>query len=299
MTAHDRAMDTLVASDWQDYRLIDSGGGEKLEQAGPFRFIRPEPHALWTRRHDNEWRAADAVFTGDEDEDGGRWRFHRTLPQHWPMQWDGLRFLSRPTPFRHLAFFPEHSVHWRFAEDALKDTGGGEAPEVLNLFGYTGLASLACARAGARVTHVDASKRAIGFARENAEEAGLITAPVRWICDDALAFVQREARRERRYSGIVLDPPKFGRGPKGETWRLEESLHGLLRACAGLLAEPGAGPRFIVLTVYAVRMSALALVQIAEDATGLSGGWTFGEMALAHADDDRLLPTAMYARWRG
>lgn len=295
----------LVADDWRDYQLLDSGAGEKLEQVGPYRFVRPEPQALWApRRAKKEWARADAVFSSaaTEDEDAGRWKLNRELPESWPIRWDDLTFLSRPTPFRHLAFFPEHSVHWRFARESLKGRGKGEQPEVLNLFGYTGLASLACAKAGAKVTHVDASKRAIGYARENQSAAGLSEAPIRWICDDALAFVQREIRRGRRYDGIILDPPKFGRGPNGEVWRLEAQLPELLSGCAALLREnpddPASASGFLIATIYAVRLSFIALAQLSQDVfAGAGGEWSFGEMALAHAGDERLLPTALYARW--
>lgn len=303
MTA--RAPELLIADDWQDYRLLDSGNGGKLEQVGPYRFVRPEPQALWAPLLPaDDWDRADAVFTGNagDDEDGGRWRFNRELPESWTLKWDDLRFLSRPTPFRHLAFFPEHSVHWRYARAWLKGRKGGQ-PEVLNLFGYTGLASLACASAGARVTHVDASKKAIGFGRDNQREAGLDSAPIRWICDDALTFVKREIRRGRRYDGIILDPPKFGRGPGSETWRLEENLPELLDACQTLLRVDaelrGSARGFFIATVYAVRLSYLALDQTAQQAfAGCGGAWQCGEMALPHAHDARLLPTAIFARWR-
>lgn len=301
MTA--RAPELLIADDWTDYRLLDSGDGRKLEQVGAFRFVRPEPQALWrTTLPQSEWDSADAVFAGagSEEDDAGRWRFNRTLPESWPLQWDDIRFLSRPTPFRHLAFFPEHSVHWRFARECLK-THAGDQPEVLNLFGYTGLASLACAKAGAKVTHVDASKKAIGFARENQREAGLAEAPIRWICDDALGFVKRELRRGRRYDGVILDPPKFGRGPNGATWRLEEHLPELLDACQTLLrtdADDRASARgFMIATVYAVRLSYLALAQTAQQMF-IGGSWEIGEMALPHQGRDLLLPTAIFARWR-
>lgn len=301
MTA--RAPEILIADDWRDYRLLDSGNGGKLEQVGPYRFVRPEPQALWSPASPgSEWDAADAIFapSAAEDDDAGRWRFNRELPQSWPLRWDDIAFVSRPTPFRHLAFFPEHSVHWRFARECLA-AHRGEQPEVLNLFGYTGLASLACAKAGARVTHVDASKKAIGFARDNQAAAGLNEAPIRWICDDALAFVKRELRRGRRYHGVILDPPKFGRGPNGETWRLENDLPELLHLCASLLrADPddAASARgFMIATVYAVRLSYLALAQTAQE--HFSGGvWQVGEMALPHANRDLLLPTAIFARWR-
>lgn len=298
------APEILIADDWQDYRLLDSGNGGKLEQVGPYRFVRPEPQALWSPSRDSsEWDAADAIFAPSAaDEDSGRWRFNRELPQSWPMKWSDLKFISRPTPFRHLAFFPEHSVHWRFARECLAAHAGAQ-PEVLNLFGYTGLASLACASAGARVTHVDASKKAIGFAKDNQGAAGLGDTSIRWICDDALTFVKREIRRGRRYDGIILDPPKFGRGPEGETWRLEENLFELLDACQTLLrTDPNnraTAQGFFIATVYAVRLSYLALAQTAEQAFEDAGGaWEIGEMALPHEGRDLLLPTAIFARWR-
>ena len=297
--------DVLVADDWRDYKILDSGEGEKLEQVGPYRFVRPDAQALWRKRLDaREWQKADAIFTGGsgDDEDGGRWKFNRELPQSWPLAWDNIRFVGRPTPFRHLAFFPEHSVHWRFAREALLNHKRDTQPEVLNLFGYTGLASLVCAEAGAKVTHVDASKKAIGFARENQAAAALENKPIRWIVDDALTFVQREIRRGRRYDGIILDPPKFGRGPNGETWRLEEQLRDLLEACATLLREdandPASARGFMIATVYAVRLSFLALEQTMRDALPQGGEWQAGDMALAHASDERVLPTAIFARWK-
>lgn len=303
MTA--RAPEILIADDWADYRLLDSGNGGKLEQVGPYTFVRPEPQALWTPALSAaEWDGADAIFApaSTDDDEAGRWRFNRELPQSWELHWDDIAFLSRPTPFRHLAFFPEHSVHWRFARDCLKAHGGAQ-PEVLNLFGYTGLASLVCAKAGARVTHVDASKKAIGFARDNQNAASLSEAPVRWICDDALTFVKRELRRGRRYDGIILDPPKFGRGPDGETWRLESDLPALLEACQTLLRtdanDRASAKGFMIATVYAVRLSYLALAQTAQQIFGGCGGaWQLGEMALPHAERDLLLPTAIFARWR-
>jgi 23S rRNA (cytosine1962-C5)-methyltransferase len=302
MTAH--APKILIADDWRDYQILDSGNGGKLEQVGPYRFVRPEPQALWTPAlAPAEWDSADAIFapSSGDDEDGGRWRFNRELPQSWPLKWGDLSFLSRPTPFRHLAFFPEHSVHWRFARECLSAHIGPQ-PEVLNLFGYTGLASLACAKAGAKVTHVDASKKAIGFARDNQREAGLAAAPIRWICDDALAFVKREVRRGRRYDGVILDPPKFGRGPDGETWRLESGLPELLDACQRLLRhspdDRASARGFMVATVYAVRLSYIALGQVARQF--FEGGvWESGEMALPQADRDLVVPTAIFARWRG
>ncbi|MBY0564595.1 MAG: class I SAM-dependent methyltransferase [Hyphomonadaceae bacterium] len=302
MTA--RAPEILIADDWADYRLLDSGNGGKLERVGPYTFVRPEPQALWAPALSaGAWDNADAIFapSGADDDEAGRWRFNRELPPSWTLKWDDIAFLSRPTPFRHLAFFPEHSVHWRFARACLAAHSGAQA-EVLNLFGYTGLASLVCAKAGAKVTHVDASKKAIGFARDNQAAAGLSEAPIRWICDDALGFVKREVRRGRRYDGIILDPPKFGRGPDGETWRLEEDLPELLDACQMLLCtdvgDRASARGFLIATVYAVRLSYLALAQTAQQMFE-GGEWEAGEMCLPHAERDLLLPTAIFARWRG
>lgn len=297
----------LTADDWSDYRLLDSGSGRKLEQVGKFVFDRPEPQALWRPRLPAaRWAKADAVFApaAGDDEEAGRWKFTKPLPEQWPLSWDGLRFICRPTPFRHLAFFPEQSVHWRFAQTALKAWRGEGRAKVLNLFGYTGLASLVAARAGAEVTHVDASKKSIGFARENQAAAGLGEAAIRWIVDDAHGFVRRELRRGKRYDGVILDPPKFGRGPQGETWRLEEGLSELLADCCALTRrdpeKPETAAGFVVATVYAVRLSVLALAETAREALGSDhGAWEIGEMALPHAGDARLLPTAIFARWRG
>ena len=278
MPAHDDPK-TLIADDWDDYLLLDSGGRKKLERVGPYTFVRPEPQALWRpRMAPDVWAKAHAVFSGDdEDDEAGRWRVTTAIAPTWPIEWNGLKFLSRVTPFRHLAFFPEHSVHWRDLEKTLA-ARGADAPqaEVLNLFAYTGLASLAAARAGARVTHVDASKKSIGFARENQQAAGLNEAPIRWIVDDALAFAQREVRRNRRYDAILLDPPKYGRGPNGEIWKLEEGLGALLEACTAMLAPGG----LLILTIYAVRLSGIAVREAVRDFLP-NATLEFGDMALA------------------
>jgi 23S rRNA (cytosine1962-C5)-methyltransferase len=288
----------LLADDWQDYALIDSGDGEKLERFGPWRFVRPDSQAYWPKRLDpGQWRA-DATFSGREGEDLGRWRFDRRVPEAWPMRWGRVAFHARCTPFRHLGVFPEQSVHWRWCEEALREARPrpDRRPRVLNLFGYTGIASLVCAQAGAAVTHVDASKKAIGHARENQSVAGLDGAPIRWIADDALKFVEREVRRGARYEGIILDPPKHGRGPAGEVWKLEEGLMPLLRACAALLSEEAL---FMVATVYAVRLSFLAIDNaMAAALDGRGGIMEAGEMAIPEEGSGRLLPTAIHARWR-
>lgn len=291
----------------EGYALLDSGEGRKLERFGPHAFDRPDGQAIWAPTAADRWRA-DAVFesgAANPDGEAGEWRFRKgAAPEAWPMRWGGVRFFGRCTAFRHMGVFPEHAVHWQTAAELIKGSGrtGEHAPKVLNLFGYSGVMSLVCAEAGAQVTHVDASPKAIGYGRENAQLSGLADKPIRWLCEDAMRFVEREARRGNRYDGIVLDPPKHGRGPKGEIWRLEEGLGPLLRACCGLLSDR---PLFLITTVYAVRMSFLALGQAlgdelarleAERGRALGGRLEWGEMAIA-GTDGRLLPTALHARW--
>jgi 23S rRNA (cytosine1962-C5)-methyltransferase len=286
----------LVADGWSDYALLDSGDGWKLERVGPYRFARPEPQALWRPRTATDQWKVDARFSpaADEAEEMGRWRMTRPIPESWPVAWGDVRFLARCTPFRHLGFFPEQASQWTWMRARL-----APGSRVLNLFGYTGVASLVAAKAGAEVTHVDASKKAIGFARENQKLAGLDDRPIRWIVDDALAFVKREARRGRHYDGVILDPPKFGRGPDGETWRIEADLHTLLGALPAILAEPGARPTFVIATLYALRLSHLALARTLSDAlAGLGGVIEAGDMALAEEKTEKLLPTALFARWQ-
>ena len=290
----------LMADDWLDYALIDSGDGEKLERFGPYIFVRPDSQALWPRRLSEKDWTFDAAFSGQESEEMGRWRFIKRVPETWPISWDGITFHARCTPFRHLGLFPEQSVHWRWCRDLIKARvkhQPNNPPKILNLFGYTGVASLVCAKAGAAVTHVDASKKAVGFARENQALAGLDEKPIRWIVDDALKFVEREVRRGKRYDGIILDPPKHGRGPTGEIWKLEEGLGKLLSACNQLLNDDAL---FLVATVYAVRLSFLALDNSLSAALGLRAGLReAGEMAIPEQGSGRALPTAIFARWSG
>src|SRR6185437_16121719 len=215
-----------------DYALLDSGAGEKLEQYGPYRIVRPERQAIWQRAlRAKEWNNVDAVFTGDTDEEGmGRWRFPKTpLGETWPMRHDGIDYLGRFTSFRHVGVFPEQASHWDHMAGLIRDAR--RPVKVLNLFGYTGLASLVAARAGAEVTHVDASKKAIGWARENQLMAGLGDKPIRWICEDAMKFAEREERRGSRYDIILFDPPSYGRGPKGEVWQFFEDVPRLADLC--------------------------------------------------------------------
>ena len=279
---------------WADYALLDSGGGRKLERYGPYKVVRPEPQCLWTPRlAPGAWDAADAVFDPTDEEDAGRWRFNGRPKEVWPLSWGEARFNGRFTAFRHLAFFPEQAANWTWLDAAVRGAGG--QPRVLNLFGYTGVASLVMAAAGAAVTHVDASKKAVAWARENAELSGLAERPIRWITEDARKYVAREVRRGSKYEGIILDPPKYGRGPGGEVWRLFEDLPELAGLCAELLSE---NAKFLVLNAYAERISGAALAGLlAEKLAGRGGRIEWGELALVEERGDRAIGMSFFARW--
>ncbi|WP_305308027.1 class I SAM-dependent methyltransferase [Phenylobacterium sp.] len=283
---------------WADYGLLDSGDGKKLERYGPYTVVRPEPQCLWAPRLDPEvWAAADAVFDPSDEEDAGRWRFQGAPLEAWPMAWRQAKFNARFTAFRHLAFFPEQAANWEWLEARVRSQiqAQVEPPRVLNLFGYTGVASLVCAAAGAAVTHVDASKKAIAMARENAQLSDLADRPIRWICEDARRYVQREVRRGSRYEGIILDPPKYGRGPTGEVWRLFEDLPELSALCAELLSENAS---FLILNAYAARISGAALASLMAERLAERGGTIeWGELALAEESGKREIGLSFYARW--
>jgi 23S rRNA (cytosine1962-C5)-methyltransferase len=281
----------LTTRGLDDYALLDSGSGRKLERFGSLLLDRPEEQATWTRSlASEEWERADAVFTGDVDEEGaGRWKRRPGLADSWACRHGPVRFACRFTSFRHVGAFPEQEAHWSFMRKRLLEAR--QAPSLLNLFGYTGLASLIAAEAGAEVVHVDASKKAIAWARENHALSGLEDKPIRWIVDDAVKFAAREVRRRRRYDGILLDPPKYGRGPKGEVWDLFHNLPEMLALCRDLV-KPQTG--FIILTAYAIRASFLSLQRLCEEVFG--SGVEAGELALEESGG-RLLATSLFCRW--
>ena len=281
-------LQTLVAEPWPDWGLIDSGNGRKLERYGPYTVVRPEPQAMWEPASD-AWDP-DATFVPASDEEGGgRWVRHRDVPAKWELSRGPVRFDASLTPFRHLGFFPDMAPQWDWMRERAADA------DVLNLFGYTGVGTLLLSEAGARLVHVDASKKSVEQGKENARLSRVAENPIRWMVDDAGKFTAREVRRERRYDGILLDPPKFGRGPTGEVWRLEENLAPLLADCRKLLDE---NSRFLVLTVYAVRMSALAIGELVKQTFSDLGGMVeAGEMAVREEARRLLLPTAIFARW--
>lgn len=292
----------LESSHWTDYALLDSGDGLKLERFGNYVFVRPESQAMWKRALDVEWKQAHAIFQPTGEESGGHWDIKKKVEEKWEMRYildpslvtkGELRFWGMTTPGRHLGVFPEVASHWDWFSGLIAQSK--KESNVLNLFGYTGLATLAAAHAGAKVTHVDASKKSVSWARDNQALSNLTERPIRWIVDDALKFVQREVRRGTKYDGIILDPPKFGRGPKGEVWEVYKSLPNLLEACRECLSD---NPLFVVTTIYAVRASAIHVAQAMEDMMdGFEGKIEMGELVTREQSAGRLLSQAVYAKW--
>lgn len=284
----------LEAKHWQDYELLDSGDGLKLERFGKYTFARPESQAMWSRALPKSiWEDAHGVFQPTGEESGGHWVIKKKVDEKWIMNYGDLKFWAMTTPGRHLGVFPEVASHWDFMADSIQKTGS--RPNVLNLFGYTGLASLAAAAAGASVTHVDASKKSVSWARENQELSGLGDRPIRWIVEDTVKYVQREIKRGMKYDGIILDPPKFGRGPKGEVWEVYKSLPNLLEMCRQCLSD---NPLFVIVTVYAVRASAIHVAQAVNEMMKRYEGETdSGELVTREKSANRLLSQAVYARW--
>lgn len=287
-------MPALTASACQDYELLDSGGGRKLERFGPMTLIRPEAQAAWRPALSAAtWDAAHAAFQ-PVGKEGGQWVVRRPLPPRWEMRCQGLRFWVQVSESRQVGVFPENAAHWQWIADQVRPAG--RPLHVLNLFGYTGLASLAAAQAGAQVTHVDASKKVVVWARENQALSGLQDRPIRWIVEDALTYLRREQRRGVRYDGIVLDPPAFGRGPAGEVWTFERLFDELCQACRAVLSR---APLFVVATVYTKGVTAAALhAALATMLAGLSGQVELGELTTVERSAGRVLHNALYARWR-
>ncbi|MFA5898694.1 MAG: class I SAM-dependent methyltransferase [Hyphomicrobium sp.] len=287
-------LELIETAGFPDYALIDSGNGRKLERFGAIVVDRPEPQALWTpQAGESAWRRAHAVFSGDDDEDKGRWRVDKPVPESWPVKVGKATVLCRLASFRHMGLFPEQMPHWEWMLERIAEKRG-EPARVLNLFAYTGAASLMAAAAGAHVTHVDASKKAITWAKENQAASGLGAAPVRWMLDDAAKFVAREVRRGKTYDIVLVDPPKFGRGPDGEVWDLFTSLPPLMKDCAALLAPDAS----LALTVYAIRASALAFDQLCREVlAGRGGRFASGELAIRETNGTRAVPTSLFTRW--
>lgn len=278
----------LVSHPWADYELLDSGDGMKLERFGAVTLARPETQALWRRRLDS-WGRADGTFTVEEGK--GRWQMKREVPQEWQAAWKDVRMALRLGSAKHTGLFPEQEPNWQWLRER---AGALRASAVLNLFGYTGLASIVAAKAGATVTHVDASKQTLDWAHENARLSGLPDDAVRWMPDDALAFVKREVRRKAKYDGIILDPPAFGRGPKGEVWHIEQDLPALLPLIKDLLSDEDGS--FFLISGYAAGYAARSLAQAVESAFGPVSG-TAGELHIQESGSDRVVPSGIYCRF--
>jgi 23S rRNA (cytosine1962-C5)-methyltransferase len=284
----------LSSPDWEDYELLDSGDGRKLERFGPYVLNRPEPRATWRPALSTaEWESAHAVFQPTSKDGSGQWRLDRHIDRPWTMRYRGMRFQAQVTDSRHVGVFPENATHWDWIAEQIRTA---QRPiQALNLFGYTGLATLAAAQAGAKVTHVDALRQAVHIAQKNQALSGMDDAPIRWIVDDALKFVRREGRRGVEYEGIVMDPPKFGRGPKGEVWEFSKLFSTLCTACRAILSQR---PRFIVVTAYTREVSPTTLHQAVDDMmAGYEGTITAGELATIEQSAGRIIPNAAFARW--
>lgn len=285
-------MQVLVQEGFPDYELIDTGDGMRLERYGKYRIARPDPQVLW-RKHapDHLWKRVDALF--DKTAEKGQWKVFSKLPENWIIRYNDLRFLARLTPFKHTGIFPEQALMWDWATDIIKKSH--RKPKVLNLFGYTGIASVAAAKAGAQVTHVDASKPSISWAHENMKASGLPGDAIRWILEDASKFTKREANRGNLYDGIIMDPPVYGHGPKKEAWDFYKHLPFLLENCKKILTPQ---PLFFLINAYAISSSAIMLGNIMDDLMSSYKGTTeYGELALKESFGKRLLSTGIYARW--
>jgi len=296
----------ITAANWQDYQLLDCGDGMKMEQWGPHTLVRPDPQILWPRSggargrthragsHDG-WTGWDGFYHRSPS-GGGKWEFHKKLPDHWTIRYGALTFRIHPTSFKHTGLFPEQAVNWEWLAGKIRAArGAGRVVSVLNLFGYTGAATVAAAHAGASVCHVDAAEGMVKWCRENAALCGLADAPIRYLVDDCLKFVRREQKRGRRYDAIIMDPPTYGRGSTGEMWKLEDHLWELLSECGRLLSDR---PLFFLINAYTARLSPTVVVNLLDGLLRPAGGRiTGGEVGLPIKSDGRVLPCGIFGRW--
>ena len=293
----------LLADRWQDYQLLDCGDGMKMEQWGPYTLVRPDPQIIWPRNAGalrrggphGGWEGWDGYYHRSET-GGGKWEFRQKLPEQWNIGYGGLTFRIHPTSFKHTGLFPEQAVNWDwFTKKIRAAKAAGREVSVLNLFGYTGAASVAAAAAGASVCHVDAAEGMVKWCKENAALSGLAAAPVRYITDDCLKFVRREIKRGRRYDALIMDPPTFGRGSGGEMWRLEDHLWELLAECKQVLS---AQPLFLLVNAYTARLSPTVVVNLLDGLMRDAGGHiTSGEVGLPIKADGKILPCGIFGRW--
>ncbi len=286
----------LITEPEKNYELIDSGSGAKIERYGNFILRRPDPQALWQKTlPEKEWQKADGWFKAEKENAG--WHLKSGVPEEWPIEFSGLKFLVKPTPFKHTGVFPEQKNNWGWIANCIAKSLKQNRKEIsiINLFGYTGGASLVCAKSGAKVCHIDGSKTAIAWAKKNAEISKLADKPIRWILDDALAFLRREIKRQKQYDGIIMDPPAFGRGPKGEVWKIEKDFPELMELCQKILSP---NPLFFLINGYASGYSSIAyennLIPILKK---YGGRIESGELAIRESKAWRLLPCGIFSRW--
>ncbi len=283
----------FIADGWRDYEVLDCGAGEKLERWGEIVLRRPDPQAIWPVQSPGLWPLADAHYHRSE-KGGGEWAFQKKLPERWVVKYKALSFYVRPTGFKHTGLFPEQAVNWDWMAGLIQ--GAGRPIKVLNLFGYTGGATLACAQAGAQVTHVDAAKGMVSWAGENCALSGIAKDKTRWIIDDALKFVSREQRRGNAYDGILMDPPSYGRGPGGEVWKLENELFGLVSACAEVLSE---SPLFMLINSYTTGLQPAVLSNMLQMTVGRKhGGTVAADEIVLPVTAGGVLPCGASGRWR-
>ena len=283
----------FLTTTWKDFEVLDTGDGEKLERWGDVILRRPDPQTIWPKADPALWRQAQAWYHRS-DKGGGEWEFFSRLPEKWVITHEALRFYVRPTGFKHTGLFPEQAANWVWMAEKLRESGRKDL-RVLNLFGYTGGATLACAQAGAHVTHVDAAKGMVQWAKENREISQLPETSCRWIVEDALRFVQREIRRGNSYDGILMDPPSYGRGPSGEVWKLENELYGLIDTCAQVLSPE---PLFFLVNSYTTGFQASVLSNIIEKCVvSRFGGQVDSQELCLPVSTGGVLPCGATGRW--
>jgi 23S rRNA (cytosine1962-C5)-methyltransferase len=283
----------LLADEWKEYELIETGDGEKLERWGNIILRRPDPQIIWPIKDKKVWERADAHYHRSQS-GGGQWEFRKKLPKSWTIAFDELKFHIEPTGFKHTGLFPEQAVNWKWMISNIQKAN--RPIRVLNLFAYTGGATVAAAYAGAEVCHVDAAKGMVNWAKENVALSGLADRPVRFITDDCMKFVQREIRRGKKYDGIIMDPPSYGRGPSGEIWKIEDSLYGFVDQCMELLSEK---PLFFLINSYTTGFSPTVLSNILKQTIGrrFKGTHSCGEVGIPVSNSGLVLPCGIYGRW--
>ena len=283
----------LIADDWKDYELIDTGDGERLERWGEFILRRPDPQIIWPRERHDIWDTAHAHYHRSK-KGGGSWEYKTKLPERWKISYENLSFYIRPTDFKHTGIFPEQAVNWEWIINKIKNAS--RPVKIINLFAYTGAATTAAAFAGAEVCHVDAAKGMVNWAKENLALSGLADKPVRFITDDVIKFVKREKRRGRLYNGIIMDPPSYGRGPDGEVWKIEDALFGLLKDCLDIMSPE---PLFFLVNTYTTGLSPTVLENIIKILikSKFRGTTETGEVGLPVKSSGLVLPCGIYGRW--